>query len=592
VIRLVRDLYIVVRPSGLRRLALVMSLVVLQGITQTIGVFSILPFLSAASDTAGFRNSRIGSAFVDAIGGGSDERVLLWAGSVSIAILVLGNAIALIAEYQRSRYAHGIEQLLRTSLLAGLLNRPYEYFTKANSGFLLKVLLQDTSAVAGRMILPAIDIVSRSLLVLFLVTGLFAFDPGLVLSGAAVLALYFAIVMVPVQRSAQATSEKVKRDVPLLYREILQILNGHKPIIATGSRTYFVGRAQRASQAVLEEIPRVQMYSSLPRCGLEILLSGGITVWILVALAGAGSLIELMPRLALVAVVAYRLMPSIQLIFGQIGAMHSSRHSLDEVLCLISEQVASPPAVSCDGGSVRPLQWSSEIRFENVSFSYAGSEKPAVRDVSFTIRKGERVAFVGPTGAGKSTLIDLLLGLLEPTAGRILVDGKPLATEMMTSWQLAVGYAPQELYLVDGTITENIAFGADPAWVDDRRLGEVIEIAQGHDFVTRIGSDAIDAVGERGVKLSGGERQRVGIARALYGNPSILVLDEATSGLDTQTERKIMEILSRDPLLTVVTVTHRIGSLTDYDCLHHVANGRIARSERLATPIAATRLAG
>jgi len=286
VIAILVRLYPLVRASGLRRLAAVLALMLLQALMQTIAVFSLIPLLSAASDMAAFRRSRLGGLFAQAIGGGSDQRLLIWAGLISLAVLVLGNFVALAADTVRNRYANRIAHRLRLRLLAALLERRYEYFLGINSSVLLKILVEDVGTLAGQLIAPALDVVARGLLVVFLVGLVIAVEPWIVVGGAVVLTLYQATVMRPVRRRAEATSDALGRDIRALYFEVSQILNGIKPILATGRNRHFIARAEGASERFAAALTRIPMYSAIPRSGLEIVVFGGMIAWLLIAIVG------------------------------------------------------------------------------------------------------------------------------------------------------------------------------------------------------------------------------------------------------------------------------------------------------------------
>ena len=582
-----RELYAIVRPTGRRTILGIIALMAFQSVVQTVAVFSLIPLLSAAADIERFRASRLGNMFIELIGGGTDRRVLLFAGAISLVILVLGNLLSLISEYVRTRFAYRVAHRLRVQLIGNFLDRRYEYFTSVNTSSLVKNLIEDTSIVAVQLISPMLDVIARLLLVVLLVVMVLVVEPLIVLGGSVVMVAYYFAVMRPVRHRADATSDKMKEAIRKLYFEIYQLLSGVKPIIATGHQASFVARAERVSRTTTDEMPYIPMYSAIPRSGLEVLVFGGMIAWLLIALLSGTDLVTLLPRIGLVAVVAYRLMPSLQILVAQFGAMGAARQSLDEITGLMDEQASLSTVAPGEHGVTlaEPLVWSREIAFENVALTYSGAQDPAIAGVSFTIRKGSKVAFVGPTGSGKSTLIDLLLGLLQPTTGRILVDGAPLDYAAMPSWRRAVGYVPQELFLLDGTIAENIAFGFAGDELDRRRVEEVSDIAQAREFIEDGRSDGFDAlVGERGVRLSGGQRQRLALARALYGRPNILVLDEATSALDPATERKVVDALAEaHDQLTVVTVTHRLGTVRDYDCIHYVEAGRIVASGDFAS---------
>lgn len=579
----VRHLYGIVRPCGRRRLAGVLVIVVLQSILQTVAVFSLAPFLSAAADMARFRASAPGRMFEAAFGNGTDHRLLLAAALTSLVLLVAGNLFSILAELHRSRYAQAVGLRLRSELLRGLLARRYTYFLGVNTSLLTKYLIEDVSNVAIMILAPVLDLLSRVLLVALLCVTALLFDPLVVLGGGLLIGAYYLIVMRPVRRAAARASDLIKDDVRQLYFEVQQVLGAIKPIFTTDSREFFVNRVERTSRSLSREVARLPMYSSIPRSGLEMVMFGGMISFIVMLLLSGRDLTGTLPRVGLIAIIAYRLMPSIQLIFANMGALAAAHQSLDEIV----EQLAQQPdhvdsAHRSAGETVAPLRWEREVRFDQVTFRYPGAEAPALDAVSFAIAKGSRVAFVGPTGSGKSTLIDLLLGLLVPTGGAILVDGEPLAPEDFPRWRRAVGYVPQDVFLLDGTIAENIAFGHDAAGLDRQRVLAVAEIAQSSDFIETRSASGIDAVvGERGTKLSGGQRQRLALARALYPAPDTLVLDEATSALDPVTERKVTEAVgSGTAQLTIVTVAHRMSTIRDCDVIHFLEHGRILFSGR------------
>ena len=579
-------LYQIVRPSGRRRLVLVLALVVLQALMQTLAVFSLLPLLAAAADMNRFRASAIGGVFIQALGGGSDRQLLVWAGVIALAVLVIGNLVALFAEYSRSSYAYMISHRLKMDIVRALMSRRYEYFTHASISLLVKNLIDDSNTIASQLVMPALEVLARSILVILLLMLVIFIDPSIIIVGGAMVAVYYLFVVRPVHRRAERVSETIKHEIRGMYRQVYELLTAVKPIMAAERKSTFIGRLEDVSRATSLTFAKLPMFSAIPRSALEVIVFGGMIVWVLVALLRDGSLIALLPRMGVVAVVAYRLMPSVQGLFAQIAGMAAARQALDEVTTLMDEQAKwSGSDIAAD--PITPLHWEREVRFENVSFTYAGTTEPVIRDVSFTVKKGERVAIVGATGSGKSTLVDLFLGLLVPSEGRMLVDGKALAGSDLFAWRRALGYVPQELFLMDATIAENIAFGFEMGVPERARVVEVAELAQALEFIEDGRSDAFDStVGERGVRLSGGQRQRLALARALYDRPSTLVLDEATSALDPRTEQKVVEALARgQDHLTVLTVTHRLGTVTHYDCIYYVEQGRIVASGDYASLI-------
>jgi ABC-type multidrug transport system fused ATPase/permease subunit len=580
---MIRQLYHLVRPSGRKRLAGALAVVALQAVLQTLAVFSLAPFLSAAADIGRFRASFAGHLFEQAFGNGTDRRLLLAAALTSLFMLIAGNLFTLYAEVARARYAQTVALRLRGELLEALLARRYTWFLGINSSILTKYLIEDVSNVALQVLMPVLEIMSRVLLVLLLAAMVVVFEPWICLSGVLLVVVYYIVVMKPIRRRGARAGKIILAEVRKLYFEVQQVLGAVKPIYATDQRDYFVRRVEAVSRAHSREVGKLPIYSSVPRLGLEMVMFGSMIGWLVILLLTGNDLTGAVPRIGLIAIVAYRLMPSIQLIFANLGALTAAQVSLEEVVALFAEQPAlAAPGVPATPAVVHPLHWEREIRFDDVSFTYPGADGPALKGLSFAIAKGSRVAFVGHTGSGKSTLIDILLGLLVPTEGAIVIDGKVLTGADLPAWRRTIGYVPQDLFLLDGTIAENIAFGEAPAELDRARTAQVLQIAQAEEFIAaRSERGADDLVGERGAKLSGGQRQRLALARALYRSPDTLILDEATSALDPVTERKVTEALSAEAdRLTVVTVAHRMSTIRDYDVIHFMEHGRIVLSGR------------
>jgi ABC-type multidrug transport system fused ATPase/permease subunit len=276
------------------------------------------------------------------------------------------------------------------------------------------------------------------------------------------------------------------------------------------------------------------------------------------------------------AVAGYRLLPSLQLLYAQVTQFTSMRYSLDEVFeeFVAAERDEKSCIVEVSAEKSRLVEWQGAITLDKVSFIYPGADRPVLDRFSVTIQKNTFIGFIGPTGSGKSTLIDLLLGLHRPTSGRVLIDGQPLTSELIPSWQATIGYVPQDIFLIDDTIARNIALGVPDNEIDSVRLREVCNMAQILDFIEVELRDGFQtSVGERGVRLSGGERQRLGLARALYHRPSLLLLDEATSALDTVTEARLIEALRKlSGKLTIVAVAHRLSTVAGCDKLVDLSN--------------------
>ncbi|MEO5705649.1 MAG: ABC transporter ATP-binding protein, partial [Alteraurantiacibacter sp.] len=553
-----------------------------QAIMQLAAVFSLLPFLGAAADMETFRQSRAGGLLLTIIGDGSDRYVIMATGLISLAVLVIGNGVSLAAEYVRANYAQSLGNWLRGRLLELICDRRYEYFQSINSSLLVKNIIDDVTTFVQGTVSPSLDILARGCLTLLLGTALVIVEPVIALSSVLVLGLYFLAIR-PIRRGASRISNGILTNTKALYFRVSQMLVGIKPILATDNQLHFIDHCVEASRGLAHHCARIPVYTAIPRIGLEVVVFGGLIVWLLANLAAGEDIVALMPRIGLIAIVAYRLMPSLQLISSQTMIIASTRQAMDEITRIFDEQERF--STRGDSTGVRQARvpaddWHESLQFDNVSFGYAGAESLALKNVCFAISKGEHVAFVGHTGSGKSTMIDLILGLLQPTSGAILIDGKPLDPHTAPGWRRMVGYVPQDVFLHDASIAENIAFGRSPAELAMEQVRRVAGIAHAVDFIEQHDAIGYDAqVGERGVRLSGGQRQRLALARALYETPNVLVLDEATSALDPQTEKSVVATLAAThEKLTVITVTHRLSTIREYDRIYFLDHGVIVAS--------------
>jgi ABC-type multidrug transport system fused ATPase/permease subunit len=563
---LIRRVFFLARPYGRKKLAFVFFLAFLQGIFQVIGVTSIFPFLALASDPERIRHSQFGLRFLALLPAMGNRELLIIAGIIAIAALLLSNAANLLAGYTRTRYAHGFGHWLRVRLLRRIASQPYGYFLHRNSGDLLKKVMGDVMNYINGVLLPLLDGVACALTAALLLITLFVVQPVIALVTAGALGAFYAIVFGVLARKRREANAGFRTAWRGSFREAQQMLGGIKPIKVHGAKEHFLTRFAGHSVIVAKMSARVPIITNSARYFVEPLAFGGLVLAVVILSARGHDLSDILPNLGVMAVAGYRLLPNLQLLYAQASQIASTRYSLDEVFeeFVAAERDERSVSARTPAEKPRPIEWRSAITLDEVSFVYPYADRPVLDRFSATIQKNESIGFIGPTGSGKSTLIDLLLGLHEPTSGRVIIDGQPLTPELIPSWQATIGYVPQEIFLIDDTVARNIALGVSDRDVDYKRLQEVCAMAQILDFIeTELRDGFQTTVGERGIRLSGGQRQRLGLARALYHRPSLLLLDEATSALDTATEAKLIEALRNlSGKLTIVTVAHRRSSLT------------------------------
>src|SRR6266481_318111 len=569
---LIRRVLFLARPYGRAKLAGVFSLALAQAVFQVIGATSIFPFLAIAADPERIRRSHFGTVFLSLFPPMGNLQLLIITGVIAIVGVLCSNAINLLAEYARTRYAANFAHWLRVRLLRRMASQPYTYFLQRNSGHLLKKVLGDVMNYTNGVLLPLLDTVARAVTAVLLLATLFLVQPVIALSAAIGLGGFYIITFRLLARKRREVDENLRTHTIGYYRESHQMLGGIKPVKVHRAEEHFLARFAGHSAIIAMMAARVAIFNSA-RYLVEPLAFGGLVVAVLLLAAKGRDFSDILPNLGVMALAGYRLLPSLQLLYGQLTQISSMRHAVDEVY---DEFVAAetnksiPPVISVASVSLaNPFRWNSTITLCDVLYRYPGSSRPALDGVSVVIPKNTSLGVIGPTGSGKSTFVDLLLGLYYPTAGEILIDGQPLTPALVPSWRNSIGYVPQDIFLIDDSVARNIAFGLPDEKIDHARLREACAMAQILDFIEAELANGFDAsVGERGIRLSGGQRQRIGLARALYHRPSLLILDEATSALDVATEAKLLEALgSLAGKLTMVVAAHRLSAVENCDQL-------------------------
>jgi ATP-binding cassette, subfamily B, bacterial PglK len=575
---LIRRVLFLARPYGRAKLAGVFSLSLAQALFQVIGITSIFPFLAIAADPERIRRSHFGTQFLSLFPPMENRQLLLVAGLIAIVALLVSNAVNLLAEYARTQYAQNFSHWLRVRLLRRMASQPYTYFLQRNSGDLLKKIMGDVTNYAGGVLLPLLDTVARALTAMLLLATLFLVQPVIAISAAVILGGFYAVTFQLLTRKRREVDENLKIHVAGSYREAHQMLGGIKPVKVHRAEEHFLGRFADHSAIMARMSARTPVFANSARYLVEPIAFSGLVVAVLLLASRGRDFSDILPNLGVMALAGYRLLPAVQLLYAQLTQVSSMRHAVDEVY---DEFVAAESdksirrAISTElVASASRLHWNDAISLCEVSFRYPGASRPALEGLSLVIPKNTSLGVIGPTGSGKSTFVDLLLGLYHATEGEILIDGQPLTSALVPSWQASIGYVPQDIFLIDDTIARNIAFGLPDNEVDPARLREACAVAQLLDFIEEELADRFDTnVGERGIRLSGGQRQRIGLARALYRRPSLLILDEATSALDVATEAKLLQALrSLAGKLTMVVAAHRLSAVANCDQLIDLAN--------------------
>jgi len=547
-----------------RRLVLLFGCMIVTALIETCTVASVMPFMALVAQSDGLQLHPLLERFVAFAGFADTAHATFFVGCSLLGLIVVGNLVAACTLAFLQRTGALLIHRLSHRLLSVYLCRPFEQSLRDNSSRLNRNIIVEVSNAVNFVIHPTLFASSRLVSVFGILLLLLFLRPFLSLVLVLVLGSLYPLLYLLVRKVLKWNGEQhlvVNRE---MARIVAESFGGIKEVKLSGREREFLSRYHRASYQVARHQTIGSVVPQMPRYLMEIIAFGGVIVLIL-HLMGAGRPIgAVLPLITLYAMAGYRLMPALQQAFSSLAMARFHRPSLD-LLC--SDFAGSDP--QWFGRSPSPsdgrLPFCEELRLEGVTYRYEGGVAPAVRSVDLTIRACTTVAFVGPSGAGKTTVVDLILGLLELRQGRILVDGIPLDGTNRAAWQQNLGYVPQSIYLADDTVVRNIAFGIPEAEIDRAAVERAARRANLHDFVVdRLPAGYDTVVGERGVRLSGGERQRIGIARALYHDPPVLVLDEATSSLDGITEDAVLEaIQTLAGRKTIIMIAHRFTTIMD-----------------------------
>ena len=558
-----------------RRFFLLCMLMMAMGIVETIGIAAVLPFLAVVARPSSIEENPLLSALYTYSGLGDTNDFLVWLGIGVFALYMLSVAMKTLTSYGIARFAAMRGFHISTRLMARNLRQPYAWYLQHNSADLAKMVLDEATQLVHRTIMPSLEVLKGTILALFLVTLVFIMDPVVAIVAALALGAAYGLIYRLAQAYLGRIGEENRTAIGLRYRLVQEAFGGIKEIKTLGIETQYAARFVGPSYRTAQINALQRIIGELPRFLLEAVVFAGLLTLVLVKLLqDDGDFAALVPTLGIYAFAGARLFPAMQLIYQQLAAIRFSQPLLDAIHAELTAPVDDRQPVRAGQAAIR-LQHA--IALSDVRYRYPGADRAALDGVSLTIPAGRSVAFVGGTGAGKTTAIDVIMGLLVPQGGTICVDGVPIDASTSAAWQRSIGYVPQQIYLADATIAENIAFGQAPERIDRDAVLRAARIAELHSFITASLDKGYETVvGERGVRLSGGQRQRIGIARALYHDPDVLVLDEATSALDTLTEHAFMDTLRNlGRAKTVIIIAHRLSTVEHCDTIFLMEHGRL-----------------
>ena len=559
-------------PARLRRLLLALAALMLLGaLAEVVSLGAIVPFLTVLVDHEG-------AARLPVVGSWLSAQPLLeqrlWVGGGFLLGLAVAAMMRIVLLWANNRFTQATGFALSRSAFAKMLSQPYDWHTQHNSSEHIANLDRVNSFVA-RNISPMLNLLTSAILSIGILTMLFMTHTGIMLGLVLGIAAFYGLVVRLTRNLLLRNGHIINRAASERVRVLQESLGGIRDVILENSYAVHQRRFEHEETAVRRAVQENEWLGQLPRYLLEFIgMAAIVTIATTIAIKEKEYAIT---TLGLIAFGSQKLLPLAQQMYYAWGTLKIAGPARKDVLKVL----ALPEDMK--ENRQKSLIFKREIEINQVSYSYPGHRTEVLKDINLRIPRGARIGFVGPSGGGKSTLIDLIMGLLTPSMGNMSIDAEPLGDENIAQWRKRIAHVPQSIYLLDASVRENIAFGVAVNDIDHSRIERCIEMAQMSDTIRSLPAGLDTVVGERGILLSGGQRQRIGIARALYRDADVLVLDEATSALDNATEQSVISALQEiGPEVTVLMVAHRLTTLAQCDRIIHVTNGRITRQEGYA----------
>ena len=540
--------------------------------SEVISIASVVPFLGAIFNPEKlFENEQV-QFFANFFNISAPDDLLLPLTFSFITLVAISGLFRIGLLWSQARYSHDIGARISLDLYKAILSQSFLDRLNYNSSELITIVRDKATNIVGGIVLPVLVIINSIITLSLILVTLILISPYGALSTLCGFGLIYAIVI-------SLTRQRIRKEGVLINKMAAQVLKnlqegfgGVRDILIDGTQDVYVQIYKQEDGILRRSIGNLQIIGGISRPLVESL---GIVVIAVVAYTfaiGPNGFGTAIPIFGVIAFSAQRSLPLMQQLYSSWAIIHSSIPYLADVIKVLDEYTPKQSALSPMG----KCDFNKAIEFKNVSFSYPNESSEVIKSIDFNIKKGARIGVIGPTGSGKSTLIDILMGLIPPTRGHLLVDGAPIIESNLKNWQKKIAHVPQAIFLTDKSIAENIAFGISKDKIDYERVKKAAELAQLSGTIEQWPNAYATLVGERGVRLSGGQRQRIGIARALYKQSEVIVLDEATSALDSATEAEVMtavESLSKD--LTLVIVAHRLSTLKNCDYILSLKGGRV-----------------
>lgn len=558
------------------RTIFVFILITVGSMVELLGIAIVLPIIELAMEESSVSENKLATIVMNITRTDNKEEILLWLIGITVFIYIIKSFYLVYMNSKLYLFSADVRRKLSIRLMKAYFKQPYEFFLGKNSAELIRGVSGDTGELYN-VIINVLHVISNGITAVSIIVFLIVTNFLMTVTITVLLAICAILIFLVFNKRFRAYGALNQKYSGYIGKDLRQAFEGVKEIKIMGNGDYFVKAYESNFKKQNEIMNLFNIYNSIPKYLIETVCISGILVFLGVNVIFNENYTALIPQLATFCVAAYKLLPSVNGISAYINSIIFSKASIDLVYKDIREIEELEKQKAIEHNNIEKKDFNDRIDVSDVSFQYSNADKAVLNNVSFSIPKGKSIALIGPSGGGKTTMADIVLGLLEPGKGSVTIDGIDIR-DCMNSWGKNIGYIPQTIYLTDDSIRNNVAFGIDEKDINDDQVWEALEGAQLKDFVLSLPEGLDTEVGERGARISGGQRQRIGIARALYRNPEILVFDEATSALDNETEKEVMKAIEGlQGTKTMLMIAHRLTTIEHCDAVYKVENGTVEK---------------
>ncbi|MBB3229664.1 ABC transporter ATP-binding protein [Halomonas stenophila] len=575
----IKRLYRLLTAEQRKRLFRLQLLVAAMSFAELSSIAAIGGFMAVVGNMSILEGQGILASFYRLHGNGDPTTFLFWLGLGVLGVLTIAAIFSVLTTWKLSLYSQQVGAELSTRLYRHYMQQDWLFHAAGSSSDLTNKLAQECRRISDNVLSPLMQINAKIFLTFFISTAIFLFNPWVALSGLALFSFIYWVLYRTVRRRLIHNGSVVSKTNRLRFKLMNEGFGGIKDTLLLGRQSEFNRRFEKSSRQLGYAKGTNMALSQAPRYLMELVAFGAvITLVLYLLITHQGNLSTILPILSVYAMAGFKLMPAFQQIYRGLATVRGNIASFTN---LQDDLEASQPENDQGESTLRDEKWvpHHSISLENITFRYPGKREITLEDINLTIPVNGVIGLVGASGCGKSTIIDLLLGLIVPEKGQVSLDGQPLTPDRRRAWQNTLGFVPQSIFLADASIRENIAFGLPREGIDDAKVLRAAKMAHLEELLERLPEGLDTRVGERGIQLSGGQRQRIGIARALYDDAEVLVMDEATSALDGITERLVIDAIHDfSGKKTIVMVAHRLATVKSCGRIYLLEAGRVIDS--------------